>query len=146
MEPFHDFVFYKCIITKTSLTAAEDKFYDTSNLDAEICSGGWHSLFYQIYTWTEWSGIIEVLRFIGHSAAANAIDELHQDSLKNRLPAPQEQGSLASIKDEHPTTVRQAPPDTLTDAASHLRACLCADGSSDGPDEFERPEKEWAAL
>lgn len=50
------------------------------------------------------------------------------------------------IKDELPTTVRQTPPDSLRDAASHLRACLCTDGSADGTDDFERPEKEWAAF
>lgn len=50
------------------------------------------------------------------------------------------------IKNELPTTVRQAPPDSLRDAASQLRACLCANGSIDGPDDFERPEKEWASL
>ncbi len=50
------------------------------------------------------------------------------------------------IKNELPTTVRQAPPDSLRDAAGHLRACLRADGSFDGPDDFERPENEWANL
>ena len=64
---------------------------------------------------------------------------------RNRLPAGREAGSFR-IENELPTTLRQAPPDSLRDAASHLRACLRADGSSDGSDDFERPEKEWAAL
>ncbi len=61
------------------------------------------------------------------------------------MPAGHEAGSFR-IENELPTTLSQAPPDSLRDAASHLRACLRSDGSFDGADDFERPEKEWAAL
>lgn len=49
--------------------------------------------------------------------------------------------------DESGTISHEAAPSALRDAAAHLRASLCSDGTADGEDfDFERPEKEWRAL
>jgi hypothetical protein len=84
MEAFADFVFYKEFHALHPLTKPEAKFRDTARLYGEILSGGWHSPFYQIYSWTQWDDIIEVLQFCGHVETASAIAEARHIFYRNR--------------------------------------------------------------
>lgn len=79
-QVFHveDFVFYKSNQLKLPLSRPERMFMDTAGIHSEILSDGWGSPFDQIYTWAQFSDIIEVLTFCGHPIAAGLITQARQ--------------------------------------------------------------------
>lgn len=104
-QVFHveDFVFYKSNQLKLSLSRPERMFKDTAGIYSEILSDGWSSPFDQIYTWSQFSDIIEVLTFCGHPIAAGLITEARQiyyqgrtdlDSIEARIEAGVDGGHL----------------------------------------------------
>jgi len=85
---FADVIFWKSNRLKLPLTLEEQKFWDTEGLHGEIMSDGWHSPFYQIYSWPQWDGIIEVLKFCGHPKTANSILEARSVFYRGRSDLP----------------------------------------------------------
>ena len=95
-QVFHleDFVFFKSNQLKLPLSRAEMMFRDTAGLHGEILSDGWHSPFYQIYSWDQFSDIIEVLNHCGHQEAAKLLADARHIFYRGRSDLKTEEDRL----------------------------------------------------
>lgn len=78
MNGFCDFLFYKSNRLQLPLTREERMFDDTIGMFGVIPADGWPSVFDQSYDWLRLSGILEVLRFCGHEATADTVQEARE--------------------------------------------------------------------
>jgi len=75
---FDDFFFHKSTILHLPLTAEEGQFNDTYRVFGIIPADGWPAVFEEEFDWPRLSGILEVFRFCGQDATADAFEEARE--------------------------------------------------------------------